>query len=366
MKKSVFRLAFAILLISLVTIIGSVVVFADEIYTPIGGSYTIINNLVVNEDNNIPDITFECTITSVPTFNESAVPATIVESPIAASIENVSFSNLDITYPGLPTDPQEGPYTSGIKYARKAMAITFPDGSFTLPGTYRYLIDEVAGSHSGVTYDTTPRFLDVVVTGENNGLTIDSFTLRNEEDLMYQDGSGIDASSVGSVGLINSINQHDFTFSKSVVGNQISKNTLFTFFLTIEKAIPGVYSLQASSVPDNTPHTITVDSNGCYAGKFDLMDGSTIQIIGLNDGATCTISEDTRGYLATFTIDNNPVINSYKPNTITMNADHTISFTNTKNTVIADGILMSVAPFTAIMLLFGIGLIAVVSRLKSD
>ena len=97
----VMLLAFA-LLIGTTAITAS----AETTYTPIGGSTTLVKNLVVDKDANIPDITFNYTIRRGTPQDATATTIEILESPLGGgSIGSAVFSNADTanTIDGLPS-----------------------------------------------------------------------------------------------------------------------------------------------------------------------------------------------------------------------------------------------------------------------
>ncbi len=126
--------------------------------------------------------------------------------------------------------------------AQRAVTVTFPTGSFTEPGVYRYVIQETAGSAPGVTYDTAARYLDVLVIADaNDALSVQGYVLRNSAGAINSDYTYDDQDK--SEGFTNTIEQYDFNFSKEIEGNQGDKNKQFTFTLGITNAIPGTYPI---------------------------------------------------------------------------------------------------------------------------
>ena len=86
------------------------------------------------------------------------------------------------TQQGLPTDADPSNPTAGKKYVQKSVSITFPVGTFTKPGVYRFVINETNNALPGVTYDSNlTRYLDVFVVADNNVLSVDSYVLRDAE-----------------------------------------------------------------------------------------------------------------------------------------------------------------------------------------
>lgn len=347
---------------------------AETSYTAIGGSTTFVKNLVVNSDANIPEITFGYTITRVPPAAATETTIEILESGVGASIGNAQFTNADTRYTkaGLPTDYDDkgnlkDEATADSKFAQKRVTVTFPDSSFERPGVYRYVISETDGGKPGVTYVVGNRYLDVfVVADANNVLSVASYVLRTTAAGIGKDGKYVSGSEEKSSGYTNTIVQHDFKFSKAIAGNQGDKNKRFTFTLSISNAIPGVYPISAQNVTEN-PSSITVASDGTASGTFDLTDGSTLNVLGLNQGAKCTVSEDAQDYTATHITDSGSSVSGNNSGEITIDdSDHTVAFTNTRDGIIPTGVIVTVAPFAIGIVLFTAGIVYVTARRRRN
>ena len=366
MKTRFSKLMAIVMVFALIVAFAAIPASAATTYTPIGGTTTITKNLVVDEDANIPDITFAYTITRGTAAAATANTIEILASDVTASIGNAAFSNTDTasTHAGLPTDAQ-GSTTAGKKYVQKSVTVTFPANSFTKPGVYRYVINETDGQKPGVTYDTTPRYLDVfVVANANDELSVDSYVLRNSATTIGTDGAYTSDPDVKSSGYTNSVTQYDFDFSKTITGNQGDKNKRFTFTLNITNANPGTYPVEATDVTGN-PTTITIGTDGTYTGTFDLTDGSDFKVLGLNAGAICTVSEDAQDYTASYVVDNGSTVTGNNSGQIALtDANHSVAFTNERDGIIPTGVLLTVAPFAIGLLLFGALAIFFIARKK--
>ena len=370
MKRSlsiimVMLLAFA-LLIGTTAISAS----AETTYTPIGGSTSFTKNLVVDEDANIPDVTFSYTIRrGTPVAATDSTIEILVSDTGGGTIGTAAFSNADTAnaVSGLPTDARNNP-TAGKKFVQKTVSITLPDASFTKPGVYRYEINEVNNALPGVTYDSAPtRYLDVfVVADENNQLSVDSYVFRNAATTIGLDGYYTSNPDDKSSGYTNTLTQYDFDFSKTIAGNQGDKNKRFNFTLTITGANPGTYPVITNDVTGN-PTTIVVGSNGTASAEYSLTNGSTVQVIGLNAGAVCTVSEDADDYTATHSLDGAPAVSGTSSGAVTLaDSNHSVAFTNTRNGVIPTGVILTVAPFAIGVLLFGAVIFFVISKRRRD
>ena len=360
----VMLLAFA-LLIGTTAITAS----AETTYEPIGGSTTLVKNLVVDSDANIPGITFAYTIRRGTPKDATATTIEILESPLGGgTIGTAVFSNADTanTINGLPSDANPTQPTAGKKYAQKTVSISFPVGTFTKPGVYRFVINETNNNLPGVTYDSNPtRYLDVfVVADENNVLSVNSYVPRDAATDIGTNGKYVDNPGVKSSGYANSLTQYDFDFSKTISGNQGDKNKRFKFTLTITGANPGTYPIIAHDVTDN-PTSITIGANGTATRVYSLTDGSTVKVIGLNAGAVCTVTEDADDYTATHRLDRGNAVSGNSSGNVTLNSDHSVAFTNTRNGIIPTGIIMTIAPFAIGICVFGAVFIFIICKRNS-
>ena len=359
-----------VMLLAFVLLLGTTAITAsaETIYEPIGGSTEIVKNLVVDDDANIPNITFSYTIRRGTPQDATATTIEILESPLGGgSIDTAVFSNADTesTINGLPSDANPSNPTAGKKYAQKSVSIDFPVGTFTKPGVYRFVINETNSNLPGVTYDSNPtRYLDVfVVANDNNELSVNGYVLRDAATDIGTNGEYVEDPDVKSSGYTNSLTQYDFDFSKTISGNQGDKNKRFSFTLTITGANPGTYPIIANNVTDN-PTSITVGANGTATGEYSLTNGSTVKVVGLNAGAVCTVTENPDDYTATHKLDTGEENSGADSGAVTLNSDHSVAFTNTRNGIIPTGIIMTIAPFAIGICVFGAVFIFIICRKK--
>ena len=359
-----------VMLLAFALLIGTTAISAsaETTYTPIGGSTSFVKNLVVDADANIPNITFTYSMRK-----GTAVPATdsnieILVSDAGGTVGTAAFTNNDTANAinGTPTDADPSSPTAGKKYVKKNVSIDFPVGTFTKPGVYRFVINETNNNLPGVTYDSNPtRYLDVfVVADENNVLSVNSCVLRDSATNIGTDGKYVTNSDEKSAGYINELTQYDFEFSKTIAGNQGDKNKRFDFTLNITGANPGTYPVITNNVTGN-PTSITVGANGTATGEYSLTNGSTVQVIGLNAGAFCTVTEDAEDYTATHSLDNGTAVSGDSSGAVTLtDSDHSVAFTNTRNGIIPTGVIMTIAPFAIGICVFGAIIIFIICRRK--
>ena len=216
-------LAFA-LLIGTTAITAS----AEDTYT-VNGTNTQFNKyLVVDEDTNIPAISFNFTVASgTPVEATSNTPA-ILAGVGTPTIATVSFADGQATSKTAPSDLN---LASGKKFAVQTATVDFSGVTFTKPGVYRYVIteQETAGAKA-VTYDTQAttadpkvRYLDVYVEDQNNALTVRSYVMHETATVVANDDADRKADDKSS-SYVNEISTKDLEFGKEVTGNQGSKD----------------------------------------------------------------------------------------------------------------------------------------------
>ncbi|MBR3630573.1 MAG: hypothetical protein IKN55_08915 [Oscillospiraceae bacterium] len=325
--------------------------------------------------------------------------------------------------------------TSGNeKYAKKTLTLDFSTVQFTEPGVYRYLITET-GTNQGITNDTgvtgdgqnTYRTLDVYVEDYAGYLaaleaaeagSTDGYTPVNGKELLitgyvlYEGKhdaapSATAAEATGkSSSYTNAYASYDLSFSKTVTGNQGSKDKYFAFTVQISNAVAGtVFDVSYSDDSnDNTtdgnadvniaanpnsattcittavtqPAKLTVGADGTVSQVFYLQHGQSIAIRGLAEGTSYSITEAPEDYSDTATVTGDtktqdktktggteaePVYGSdisYSNHQIAdtyISGDAEVAFTNDRSGTIPTGILTTVAGSLGIVVLGAAGVI---------
>ena len=370
MKRKSSIILTTLLTLALVISLVAIPTTAATTYTAIDGSTTFETNLIIDAGTSVPTVTFAYSIAAGTPAAATTTTIEILASDVAATVGTAAFSSSDTTTAGTPDDATDAAH----EYATKDVTVTFPAGSFTKPGVYRYVITQTTTNSDGVVVDTdTTRYLDVfVVANANDELSIEKFICRNVDseqainldDQNYADNpdwTGIDPKSDGYT---NSLTQYDLVFSKAITGNQGDKNKRFTFTLNIADALPGTYVVETTDVTGN-PTSITVGTGGTYEGTFDLTDGSSVTVKGLNAGATYTVSEAEQDYTPSYIYNGGASQDgdSYSDNT-GIAADSSLAFTNERDGSIPTGIIMASAPYVIGLCLFGAVVIFMISRKK--
>lgn len=279
--------------------------------------------------------------------------------------------------------------TSDEKFALKKIEIDFSGISFQEPGIYRYIITEAAAGTdqaAGVTNDTdSTRVLDVVVEdsseGSVNKLKIGNYILHDKVSDVPVKAAGNTATIADkSSGFTNKYDAYDLVFSKTVKGNQGSKDKYFKFDVSIsgakgaEIAVSGQGTDFAAEPEKSTSTTylasdmktantkdedtglegqqLKADADGNITATFYIKHGQKVTLQGIPAGAKYTVTETQEDYTAsvsvTETADPSDAAANSDKNGITdqntgIQGNTTAAFTNTREGTIPTGILSNVA-----------------------
>lgn len=418
---------------------------ADYKYSPVAGENTQFDKyLVMDEDANVPVVSFEYTIAAgeAQSFSESgrtmavypgptpekiAITGTgITDSDTADSKFEIGFSAEDTAKTTAASDELVKGLDTGEKFAKKTAKLDLSAVQFTEPGIYRYIITETKGTAAGITYDEDlTRVLDVYVedvTDEDGepGLAVTAYILHATDAPVSLSGDyGSDGNVIQqsadpetegeegeetpaetpdddkkSQGFTNEYTSHDLVFSKTVSGNQASKDKYFAFTLNIEGAVPGtVFDVSyADDSNDNTvdgdadvniaaspnnattviteaveqPAKLTAGEDGKVTQVFYLQHGQKIAVRGLAEGTKYSIDENEEDYAPSYVTDDTDDTTAAKKdvasNSTGIKKDVKIDFTNTRSGNIPTGLLLSIAAPAVIGLITLAGIIFLAYR----
>ena len=319
--------------------------------TPEGTKF--VKTLNMGENKNIPSIEFQYEIKAV----ESKIPGTETNFEVLPGIGKPSIETAKF---------EVGTVAEGTTSATKDVNISFTGITFDEPGVYRYEITEKNNGEAYISYDTNlTRYLDVIIIDNNGTLKVGSYYLHDTPDAPKKDGSD-----TKSAGYTNSYVSQDLTISKTVSGNQASRDKYFKFDVVIEGLTAGnVCTVDLTNaiatVPQNTATkddyegktnaaSITADASGKAIATFYLQHNQSIVIKGLAKGATYTVTEDPEEYKTD---------SAELTGTIGETAA-TAAFTNTKDGTIPTGVILDSAPFILIIGLAAAALIFTAARKK--
>ena len=380
--------------------------FAATNYTPVAGTSCNFNKyLIMDAGDTVPNATFSFTV--APGTARSASTSSNDKMEVMAgvgtpTIADVTFAPTDstATAPGSNIDVARAAsdratglteangveLETGEKYATKQVTVSFSGITFSEPGIYRYIISETASAAhaaAGLMHDNdTDRVLDVYVVDNNGALEVAGYVMhKNDEDVNINATMGpADVATAGAAlddktdGFTNEYNTKDLRLSKTVSGNEASRDKYFEFTVTAtDVADADVFavsiaddsdantndgSADATSGTAKTGGTIeanagktnpaTVTGAQLKAGqKFYLQHGQNIVVRGLPLNASYTLTENAEDYASAVMSGktNSGVIGTVAGTNKVAEA----GFTNTR-----DGIIP-----TGVFLYAGIGVIAI-------
>ena len=348
-------------------------------YTAVAGKSTTFDKyLVMDVDANVPNATFAFTVAPGTAIAATEDRVAVLAGIGIPTIADVTFAPTDSTTAGLPSDTDTA--TAGQQYATQTATVDFSGISFTEPGIYRYIVTETATTNQGVTNDeSATRTLDVYVTDNDGALEVSSYVLHTGTDAPAAgtDKGSADVSNTGdklgdkSAGYTNTYDTSNLTFSKTVSGNQASRDKYFAFTVTIRGAVAGtVYDVDLTKADVNIsanpndattcignavtqPQRLTVPADGTVTQVFYLQHGQEITIKGLAKGTEYAVTENPEDYKRTAPDNASGTI---------VSEDVTAAFTNTRSGVIPTGVLLTVAPFAAIMAVGAVGILVMVGK----
>lgn len=355
-------------------------------------STTFDKYLVMDADANVPAVMFSFTIaagTGVAAGTGTVAVLPGVMTPTPPTVGTAVFTSTTEAKTTLQTGDEVDFNASTQKYAKQQVTVDFSGVTFTEPGIYRYVITETAGTVKGIVNDTNNvRYLDVYVedasTDSAKLLKIAGYVLHTVEDATVAAGSNMgadrDQTYVKSKGFTNQYITHDLTFSKTVSGNQASRDKYFAFTVSITDALPNTkYSVNitgaeaksgtnAATIADNAGQTnvteIETDEFGAVTKTFYLQHGQSITIEGLTDGAKWEITENAEDYKSSVVAKEGETPLAGAADTDGIHDDSTAAFTNTREGVVPTGVLLTVAPFAVLMLVGIAGIVAVLLKKK--
>ena len=293
---------------------------------------------------------------SVPTFAADTVTITKEYNATdgTAPAENFEFTitNESVTdaADGITTGHMPAPTVSEASFTEGAGNRT-ADITVTLPeyksvGIYTYKISETSANTAGVTYDTTPVYLKVTVTRDEQ-------TGALKCDTAFRKGSTTADKLEGNAAFSNKYEAGTLSIHKDVTGNLGDTSKYFEFKVTLEapegKTVNSTIGVGQTSYASN-PTSITIGEET----TFYLHDGETFSLSNIPYGVTYTVTETkAEGYTTT--------VNNTEGNEVTNEVDEateTVNFVNDKNGEIDTGISLDSLPY--ILVFAGVAVAAVV------
>lgn len=242
------------------------------------------------------------------------------------------------------TDNADTPNT--IEYTPSQITCTTPN-SFPGAGVFKYTIaatPKTGDNYAGITVDTSMYELYVNVEWDGENKVITGYSFRKP-------GVGGDDGKVPNLVFAHTYTTNPLEITKTVTGNQGNKNQPFNFTLTIDKKAG-----QTFKVTGNTGVISPTEEEGKYIYHFQLADGQSVNVEGLTADDKYTVSEDAAGYNPSYSINKGTSVadNETPATPVAGDKAETVDFTNTKNGNVPTGILMTAAPYVAVVGLGGV------------
>ena len=341
-------------------------------------------DLVMKKNCNVPNVTFNYTITKGEGKGNVEAPPANAKLPVITSSDTTPSTASQTFALAFGKDATSGNYDPTIdenandvssyhakfattqkddeKFVEKTVYIDFSNVGITTPGIYRYVLQQDVkdkASGEGVNYDlhasknnnvetgnlessydndaakgSGTRYIDLYVTQENGSSDVQYRYLMHTSDKAY--ATNTEAASDKSAGFINTYDSYDLTITKKVTGNQGNKNDYFKFTIdlnreNVQKTVnidlsKASQSLSYQNSTVNNPTSLTITDHTSSA-DFYLKDGQSVTIKGISWHAGYSVNEDktdadAKGYTATaaFTDESQDKVSNGQ--TITLNTDN--------------------------------------------
>ena len=318
-------------------------------------------DLVMKKNCNVPNVTFNYTITKGEGKGNVEAPPANAKLPVITSSDTTPSTASQTFALAFGKDATSGNYDPTIdedandvssyhakfattqqndeKFVEKTAYIDFSNVGITTPGIYRYVLQQEVKNKAGgegVNYDlhasknnnvetgnlessydndtakgSGTRYIDLYVTQENNSSDVQYRYLMHTSDTTY--ATNTKSASDKSAGFINTYDSYDLTIKKQVTGNQANKDEYFKFTIAlnnenVQKAISidltnASPSLTYKGSTVNNPTSLTITDHTSSA-DFYLKDGQSVAIKGISWHAGYSVNENktdanTKGYTAT-------------------------------------------------------------------
>ena len=379
---------------------------AGKDYAPINGTSTTFEKTIeLDNEANVPNVTYSYGVAGGTAIAGDGS----TKLNVFAGNDGVRTNGLptiaDITFAAGDTDGRVNGSGSDQGKIVKTATMDFSGVSFKEPGVYRYNVTE-SGAVQGVEEKGTVQkadgsteavadrtfACDVYVEDDGTGtLQVVGYVLHNDESA---DAAKLDSTiELGDkiTGLKAVYTTSDLTISKTVTGNQGSRDEYFPFTVTLTGAVKGSqFNVDLSGADATTvvtpfnadthenPAMLTAGEDGNVTQRYWLRDGQSIVIRGIAGETAYSISEAENagdvGYTTSIitagdTMNGDTDIAAVDGKDVAdgaITADTTSAYTNHKSGAIPTGVVMAVGGAGAVTLLGGVGLATIMMKRKKE
>lgn len=320
-------------------------------------SFTITKNLTKEANTMVPNVSFSFTVTPVlnASGNRNGIP---VSNGIAGG---VTVSTTNGTADFIPGDALNDATT-----VSDTVDFAVDGTKFTVPGIYKYTIQETAGGYDGITYDSN--VLDLYVYVQNvGGKPIVAYTELVDPNGGAEGGEAKidhfdnDYDSAGTA-------LHDLVLYKVVSGNAANMSEKFTFSVKIDGEAGEKYYVEYGTFGNGnfTKGEKTVILTSGSEATITLGHNEAVKVYGLDSDDAYTITEknaNTNGYI--LKINDADQKDEDGQTNGTISADATVKYENSKNATTPTGVILNVAPY-ALMVVIAVAGVAVFMRKRVE
>ena len=188
----------------------------------------------------------------------------------------------------------------------RTLTFTFDKSKFTDIGTYRYKVQQKNIGYGGITYDTTEKYLDVIVARKGNQVYIENaFLIKKgtgrEKIEKVVNTYGVKPDPVDPTDPVPDGTVNDLVISKNVTGNYGERDKEFSFEITINGATNESYNVVRLPEQSEQPEKKILELKSGGTQTITLHHGQKVKIYGLSKNDTYTIKEvEAKGYTSTY------------------------------------------------------------------
>ena len=219
------------------------------------------------------------------------------------------------------------------------------NGTYTVPGHYKYTFKQVAVNDAGVVIDEANVIVNVLVTSDTAGnLTVADMTAQVGDKKVSNEG-----------GLENTYSAGKLEVSKTVTGNLGDRSKYFRVTVTLTGEDGKDYSKAIVTVADGSkdsnPTTIAIGT----PTVFEIKDGDTIKFNNIPYGVTYSVAEDNytteengKYEAAKYTVNGGTATTTAVSGEAVNSATETVGIENHKQGTVDTGIVLDSLPYILI------------------
>lgn len=307
-----------------------------------------------------PNTTFEFTVTNLNAGDaKTSNGGTDLTPEFKDALEGgVTAENITLTPKDADLDKTS--ITETLKF-------TFNKSKFTDIGTYRYKVQQNDLKYEGIKYDTTEKYLDVIVARNGDTVYIENAFLisykngiRNKiQEVVNTYGVKPDPTNPDPDGTVN-----DLVISKNVTGIYGERDKDFNFDITINGAKDESYYLVRLPEKSGDPEEKIAELKSGGKQTITLRHGQKVKIYGLTASDNYKIEEATvSGYTTKFetkvgetvigdgTVTSNSATGAIEAKDSLQTQE--VAFTNNREAGAATGFVLSYGPYALMVVLAG-------------